>query len=176
MNTQDLIPKVVEAMKTSRQVRPTIYMELDTGGIQAYPLFNFIGDARTKAHFLFATGREAGLNYAARELLETCFITEIWLTQGERNPTPGHRPPAHIPSMEGVMFAIAKNTAPYETLVKAYQIKRKGGKPTELTYLNENTDPEGLMGVAFIAGWKSRTMTDQEVAARQPQGMRAFLG
>jgi hypothetical protein len=78
--------------------------------------------------------------------------------------------------MEGVMFAVARNAAPFSTLVKAYQIKRdKKQKATELVYLSENTDEQGLMGVAFIAGWHSRAMSEAEVRALQPRGMRAFL-
>src|ERR1043166_5995427 len=124
MNVQDLIPKVVEAMKTNRQVRPTIYAEFDTGNIQAYPMFNFMGDARAKAHLLFAAGREAGQQNLQHELQETCLITEIWITQGQANPNPGQRPPANIPQMEGVVFALVKNAPPYETSAKVYRIKR----------------------------------------------------
>jgi len=74
------------------------------------------------------------------------------------------------------MFAVAVNAEPYQTLVKLYEIKRsKKGKATELVFWNESIDPEGLMGLAFIAGWRSRSMSDAEVQQQQPQGMWAFL-
>ncbi len=177
MNIQDLIPKVVANIKTTGKVRPTVYTQLNAGSIQPYPLLQFMGDSRMKAHLLFAEGRQAGQQHLERDLVETVFITEIWLTQGQRNPNPGERPPTNIPQKEGVMFAIAENNAPFQTLVKAYEIKRgKKGKAEELIYLSESLDPEGLMGVAFIAGWRSRSLSDAEVKALQQRGMRSFLG
>ncbi len=175
MNIQDLIPQVVQSMQISGQVRPTVYAQLDSGGIRSFPLFNFIGDGRTKAHLLFSEGRLVGQKHQEHELRETCLITEVWLTREQRNPNPGSRPAAGIPQKEAVMFAIATNSEPYQTLVKLYEIKRKKGKATELVYWNESVDPEDLMGLAFIAGWRSRTMSDAEVRQLQPRGMRAFL-
>lgn len=176
MDIQDLIPQVVQSMQTSGQVRPTLYAQLDSGSIHRFPLFNFIGDGRTKAHVLFAEGRQAGQKHQGRELRETCLITEVWLTREQANPTPGSRPPAGVPQKEAVMFAIATNGEPYQTLVMLYEIKRgKKGKAVELIFWNESVDPEGLMGLAFLAGWRSRTMSDAEVRQLQPRGMWAFL-
>ena len=176
MDIQDLIPQVVQSMQISGQVRPTMYAQLDTGSLHRFPLFNFIGDGRVKAHLLFAEGRQAGQKHQDRELRETCLVTEVWLTREERNPTPDNRPPAGVPQKEAVMFAIAANTAPYQTLVKLYEITRgKKGKAVELVFWNESIDPEGLMGLAFLAGWRSRTMSDAEVQQQQPRGMWAFL-
>ena len=73
------------------------------------------------------------------------------------------------------MFATASNGEPYQTLVKLYEIKRKKGKATELVFWNESVDPEGLTGLAFIAGWRSRAMSDVEVRQGEPRGMWAFL-
>ena len=73
------------------------------------------------------------------------------------------------------MFATATNGEPYQTLVKLYEIKRKKGKATELIFWNESVDPEGLMGLAFIAGWRSRAMSDAEVRQLEPRGMWVFL-
>ena len=176
MDIQDLIPQVVQSMQTSGQVRPAIYAQLDTGSLHRFPLFNFIGDGRMKAHVLFAEGRQAGQKHQARELRETCLVTEVWLSREERNPTPGSQPPADAPQKEAVMFAEARNAPPFQTLVKLYEIKRgKKGKAVELVSWNESIDPEGLMGLAFIAGWRSRTMSDAKVQQQQSHGMWAFL-
>lgn len=173
MNINDIIPRVIEIMKTSRQAHPTVYSELDTGSIQAYPLFNLIGDAHTKAHTLFTAGRKAGQQHNERDLVETCFVTEVWLTRYHHNPD--QHLPINRAQTEGVLFTITRNTAPFETHVKAYHIKRERNKPTELVYLSENTDPRGIMGRAFIAGWRSRAMSTEEVRRLQPQGIHAFL-
>ncbi|HEY4388849.1 MAG TPA: hypothetical protein VGN34_30735 [Ktedonobacteraceae bacterium] len=174
MNTDEILPKIIQSMQLNQQVRPTIYAQVGAL-LQSFPLMHFAGDGRAKAHLLFTEGRSRGLQQPDRELAETCLISEIWLTQG-KNPNPGQRPPANIPQIEAVMLAIAANQAPFQTLVKVYEIKRDNKKkPKELKFLNENVDPEGLMGVAFIAGWRSRLLSDEEVRARQPRGMRAFL-
>jgi len=176
MDIQDLIPQVVQSIQTSGQVRPALYAAFDSGSVHRFPLFNFIGDGRMKAHVLFAEGRQAGQKHRERELRETCLVTEVWLTREQGNPTPGSRPSAGVPQKEAVMFAIAVNSEPYQTLVKLYEIKRgKKGKAVELVSWNESIDPEGLMGLAFIAGWRSRTMSDAEVQQQQPHGMWAFL-
>jgi len=47
----------MQSMQTSGQVRPVIYAAFDSGSIHRFPLFNFIGDGRMKAHLLFAEGR-----------------------------------------------------------------------------------------------------------------------
>ena len=176
MDIQDLILQVVQSMQISGQVRPTVYAQLDSGSLHRFPLFNFIGDGRMQADVLFAEGRQAGQKHRERELRETCLITEVWLTREQANPTPGSRPPAGVPQKEAVMFATATNGEPYQTLVKLYEIKRsKKGKATELVFWNESVDPEGLMGLAFIAGWRSRAMSDAEVRQVQPGAMWAFL-
>lgn len=176
MDIQDLIPQVVQSMQVSGQVRPTVYAAFDSGSVHRFPLFHFLGDGRMKAHLLFAAGRQAGQKHRDRELRETCLVTEVWLTQEQDNPTQSLHPPAGIPRKEAVMFAVAVNGEPYQTLVKLYEIKRnKKDKATELVFWNENIDPEGLVGLAFIAGWRSRTMSDAEVRQIQPRGMWAFL-
>ena len=175
MDIQDLILQVVQSMQVSGQVRPIVDAAFDSGSVHRFPLFNFIGDGRMKAHLLFNEGCQAGQKHQGRELRETCLVTEVWLSREERNPTPGSRAPAGIPQKEAVMFATAINAEPYQTLVKLYEIKRKKGKATELVFWNESVDPEGLMGLAFIAGWRSRAMTDAEVQQMQPRGMWAFL-
>jgi hypothetical protein len=170
----DLIPQVIESMKLTGQIRPTVYTELDQGN-PIYPLFHFEGDGRRKAHLLFVAGRQAGQQQRERELVETVFVAEAWLTQGP-NPTPGSKPPAGIPHKEAAIFAIATNVAPFQARICIYEIKRKKGKVSELVVFQEETiDPKGLQGVAFLAGWRSRDLSDAQVTALQPRGMCAFL-
>lgn len=176
MDIQDLIPKIIMNITINGQVRPTVYAQLDTGSAQAFPLMHFAGDGRMKAHLLFAEGREAGQRHLERELIETILVTEVWLTRDQRNPNPGEKPPEHIQQKEAVMFAVAANSEPFQTRVRVYEMKRdKKDKVKELVYLSEFVDPQGLMGLAFIAGWSSRLLSDEEVRQKQPLGMRAFL-
>lgn len=182
MDVVDLIPKIVDQLKSYGQVRPTVYAELQPGGVRAYPLLHFEGDGRRKAHLLFEEGRRAGQAAPERDLVETIFVSEVWLTQGQTNPTSGKTPPAGLPHKEAVLFARALNSAPFQTHLHQYEMKRKSGKQgkqgkvKELVVFGEETiDPQGLMGLAFIAGWHSRTLTMQEVQSLQPRGMRAFL-
>ena len=177
MDIQALLPMVLRSIEISGQVQPTVYARLmQEESIQAFPFLRFVGDSRTKAHLLFVEGRLAGQERMDRDLIETTFVTEVWMTpESQRNPTPGKRPPASIPHMEAVIFAEAANAAPFQVLVGTYRIKRKQGKVSELALLSENMDPQGLMGLAFIAGWRSRFMSDEQVRRLQPQGMRAFL-
>jgi hypothetical protein len=181
MEAAELIPKVVEQLKTSGQVRPTMYAQLTQGSPRSYPLLHFEGDGRMKAHLLFVEGRQAGQAASDRDLIETILVSEVWLTKGQ-NPTPGRRPPAGIPYKEAVLFARALNSAPFQTRLQHYEIKRKSGKqgkPGQIKELvsfgKEIIDPEGLMGLAFIAGWRSRHLSNEEVQRLQPRGMRAFL-
>jgi hypothetical protein len=190
MNIEDLLPKVIQSIQTNGQVRPTVYAEYripqssdqegqaqpSTVRVESHPLFNFYGDGRQKAHLLFTLGRETGQKHLEQQISEIVFTTEIWLTFGQRNPNPGHRPPATIPSKEAVMLLVVSGQKPYSQAAKIYEIKRdKHKKAKELVLLEDNAPVEGMQAQAFIAGHNSRTMTDQEVAARQPRGMRAFL-
>lgn len=162
---EDLIPKVVQGYQSAGQLRPTLYAQIDTSTtVQAYPLLHFMGDGRMKAHVLFTEGRQAGQRNQQKQLLETCLVTEVTLT----SPDGSHK-------IDGVMFASAGNGEPFQTVVRVYQTKRKKGKVSELKFLNESVDPDGLMGLAFIAGWHSRALSDEEARALQPRGMRAFL-
>jgi hypothetical protein len=175
INIDEILPQIIATMQLNQQVRPTIYAEIGTG-VQFFPLMHFTGDGRMKAHLLFTEGRARGLRLPEKELIETCLVSEVWLTQGQKNPNPGGRPPANVPQIEGVMLALATNGKPFETLVKVYEIKRGANKKAkELVFLNESVDGQGLMGVAFIAGWRSRLLSEEEVRERQPRGMRAFL-
>ncbi len=165
MDIGDLIPKVVQNYRDYGHVRPTLYAQVNTSSTPlAYPLLNFVGDGRMKAHQLFAEGRQAGLRNPEQELLETCLISEATFTH-----------PDGQQKIDGVLFASAPNSEPFQTVLRAYSIKRKKGKTSELKLLNESVDPEGLMGLAFICGWRSRAMSENEVHALQPKGMRAFL-
>ncbi len=175
MDIQELIPRVIQGIATNGQVRPTLFAEMSTGNVQPFPLFHFIGDSPTKAHALFTEGRQAGLKRMEQEIRETVLVTEAWLIQEQRNPNPGMEPSANVPPKEAVIFAEATNAQPFHTRVKVYELKRKKGNVQELVYLNENVDPQGPMGVAFLAGWHSRAMSNEEVQQLQPQGMRAFL-
>jgi hypothetical protein len=167
MDIQDLIPKVVQQYRDYGHARPTLYAQLSTSSTpQAYPLLNFVGDGRMKAHQLFVEGRRAGLHHPEQALLETCLVSEATFRHSDSKQ-----------QIDGVMFASAPNSEPFQTVIRAYAIKqdKKKGKASELKLLSESVDPEGLMGLAFICGWRSRALSENEVRALQPKGMRAFL-
>jgi len=175
MNIDEILPKIIKSMELGNQVRPTVYAQVGAS-LQSFPIMHFEGDARLKSHLLFMEGRVRGLSMQDRELIETCFVSEVWMTQGQRNPTPGHKPPAHINQIEAVMLSIAQNGAPFQTETKMYRMKRDASKKVKsLEPLSVPIIEEGLVGVAFIAGWRSRMLSDEEVRERQPRGMRAFL-
>src|SRR5215472_15332181 len=122
MNTDDLIPKVIQSIATTSQIRPIVYAQITGTAVQPFPLVNFKGDGRMKAHLLFLTGRNAGLRYQGHKLEATAFISETTLTPEQPTSTLENHPPANTPKKDGVMFAVAENRAPYETLVKMYEI------------------------------------------------------
>ena len=174
MDVQTLLPKVIRSMQTNQQVRPTVYAQIDTQTIDI-PLINFIGDSKVKANQLFLLGREMSLKYPDQTLQEAILITEVWLTP-EKNPLPGQRPPANIPQKEAVMLARSILSDLAHVHLTLYEIKRdKKKKAQELVQLGPETEDAGLLGLAFFAGWKSRRLSEQEVQALQPRGMRAFL-
>ena len=141
MDVQVLLPIVLRSIENEGQVQPTVCARLTQESIQAFPFLHFVGDGRTKAHLLFVEGRLAGQERMDRDLIETMFVTEVWMTpENQRNPTPGKRPPASIPHMEAVLEASAQNAAPFQVLVQVYRIKRKKGKVSDLVYLTENID------------------------------------
>ncbi len=165
MDIQDLIPKVVQSYQDYGHIRPTLYAQVHTSAsAQAYLLLNFVGDGRMKSHQLFVEGRQAGQHHLEQELLETTLVSEATFTS-----------PDSQQKIEGVLFATAANHEPFQSVIRAYAIKREKGKARELKLLSENIDPEGLMGLAFICGWRSRGLSDAEVSQLQPRGMRAFL-
>jgi hypothetical protein len=79
-----------------------------------------------------------------------------------------------VPHKEAVLLAIATNTAPFEAQLQVYEITRKKGKVTDLVVFGEPTTDTGLLALAFLAGWHSRSLSDDDVQQRQPGGMRAF--
>lgn len=177
MDIQALMPRVLESIKNNRQVRPTVYAQFkESALVRDYPLMHFVGDSRAKASLLFALGRAQGRANIDKELEAICLVTEMWLTKDRPNPAPGFKPPAHIVQKEAVMFLVANAHEPYAQTAKIYEIKRgKDSKPQELVVFQENAQVEGLLGLAFVAGYRSRAMPDDRVRALMPQGMRVFL-
>src|SRR5438045_2200838 len=158
VDIQTLLPKVLRNIESSGQVQPTVYAQIgQEESIQAFPFLHFVGDSRAKAHLLFVEGRVLGQERMDRDLIETAFVTEVWMTpENQRNPTPGKRPPAHIPHLEAVLFASAANAAPFQVLVRAYRIKRKQGKVSDLTLLVLECGPTRLDGLGIHPGRKLR--------------------
>jgi len=123
-------------------------------------------------------GREVGHKpeYADKALQEICFVSEVWLTSGQSNPNPGMKPPGNVPSRECAMFLIVEAVAPFSQHATLYTVMRTGkGRPGQLVLFQDDVPVDGMMAQAFIAGWRSRDLSDAVVRAMQPRGMRAFL-
>jgi hypothetical protein len=173
MDIQDLMPKIVERMQTTGQQRPAIYAETPQGA-ESYQLFQPGGKGVSEA-LLFFAGRTAGLKYRDSELIEATFVAEVWRAHRDAFHS-GERPTDSPTRVEGVVFLTAKGTPPFAQVESMYDIQRdREGKVTGLKPAYENRNVEKRQALAFIAGWRSRTMSDEEVKRLQPQGMQLFL-
>lgn len=178
MNITDLIPRVVQAMKTTPQLRPTLYAQFSGRSVESWPInVNvFQGTGREKAQTLFTLGREVARRPEnnGRSLIESCLVTETWL--GDANEL-GNVRPINAPAnkrQEGVMFLVVPNNPPFTPLAHLYIIKRKGGKVSELVFLHESDQITGLLAQAFTAGARSIDVPD-DVLNQRPFDPRPFL-
>jgi hypothetical protein len=173
MDIQDLMPKIVERMQTSGQQRPAIYADTSQG-VESYQIFQF-GGSGVGEDILFFSGRSAGQKHTSSELIEAVFVAEIWRARRDEL-RPDERPTDSPARVEGVVFLTAKGTPPFAQVERIYDIQRdENGKVTGLMYAYESKNVKSLQGLAFVAGWQSRTMPDEEVKRLQPQGIQAFL-
>jgi len=154
MDIQDLMLKIVERMQTTGQQRPAIYAETPQG-VESYQIFQ-PGGKGVSEDLLFFAGRTAGLKHRDSELIEATFVAEVWRANRDALHL-GERPTDSPARVEGVVFLTAK------------------GKLTGLKLTYENRNVEKRQTLAFIAGWRSRTMSDEEVKRLQPQGIQLFL-
>lgn len=169
LERQQLTAWVVQQLSDYGTVQPTVFLQLEAqqgqkSMVQQYRVSPWSGDAPAKAVRLFELGREVGRHpqNRAREVLDLCLISEIWITPGP-NPTPGKRPPSHIPSKEGVLFLLVSGTHPQLQAQWVLQIRRRKDHHIQLVPLPPRTAIDTSLVHAFLAGYRSRDLSDEEV-------------
>lgn len=170
LERQHLTAWVVQQFSDYGTVWPTVFLELEAQqgqsqrtNVQQYRVSPLSGEPHARAVRLFELGREVGRQpqNRAREVLDICLISEIWITQG-RNPTPGKRPPRHIPCQEGVLFLLVSATHPMLQAQWVLQIIRQKDHRIQLVPLPLKTAIDAFLVHAFLAGYRSRDLSDEE--------------
>lgn len=173
MDFQDLMPRIVERLQTAGQQRPAVYMETSQG-MESYQIYQ-PGGGNVSEDLLFFAGRTMGLKHKDSELIEAAFVAEVWWANNDALRS-GERPTDSPARVEGIVFLTAKGTPPFTQVERMYNIQRdEEGKVTGLQYAYENRNVERWQVRAVIAGWRSRTMSDEEARRLRQQGIQSFF-
>lgn len=177
MTRDDILPRVLEGLRSAKQLRPTVYAEIEGQERPCeFGILRLQGDAREQSITLFHEGRTAGRQNRTMRLVRIWYASEIWLTEGQRNPTPGHRPPAGVKHLEGLLIAQIEAKAPFTENYRVYEmIRSERGVVEELRDLHAEGEGGFAGGLAWVCGWYSRCLTQQATSTLSALGMRPFL-
>lgn len=177
MTIDDIVPMILGNLQSGFQLRPVVYAEIEgRAAPREFGLLRMSGGAREQAIIQFDEGRAAGRRARDERLVRIVYASEIWATEGQRNPTPGQRPPASVPHKDGLLVALIEASSPFAETYRMYEIKRgKKGQAVEFVNLHAEGGSGLNGGLAWVCGWYSRRLDDRAVQALQPRGMRAFL-
>jgi|SRR5579859_4991741 len=182
MNLEDLIPIAVRSCFSSPflYINRTMFFQMNKGNIRHFSLERLEDAAHRQ---FFKLGRKIGRKpeNADLELVRVCLVGG-WFESEDELP-PGIRLPEEGWGMIFLMMdaqpSFTAQVTLYETGMEFLQF-RKRGKPSDLVYVGESNAVEDLQentwAQAFVAGWRSRTLSDERMHKMQAQHRwQAFL-